>query len=116
MFFHLSHTEYVTFLSKSITIPIGIGITQELGGYVPMTVVSIALTGMSGTLIADKLLALLNINEPIAKGIAIGSSTHVMGTAHALELGEIEGAMSGLSIAVSGIITVAAATFFSWLY
>ena len=116
MLFQFDHSAYVTFLPKSITMAIGMGITQELGGNVAVTVTAIALTGMVGSLIADKLLHVFHIEEPIAKGIAIGSASHAMGTARAMEMGQVEGAMSGLSIVVSGIMTVVFATLFSWLY
>lgn len=116
MLFHFDHSAYVTFLPKSITMAIGMGITQELGGNVAVTVTAIALTGIAGSLIADKLLHVFHIEEPIAKGIAIGSASHAMGTARAMDMGQVEGAMSGLSIVVSGIITVISATIFSWLY
>ncbi len=115
LLFRFDHTSYVTFLPKSITTAIGMGISAELGGFVPLTVVAIVLTGIFGSLVADKVLHVLHIEEPIAKGIAIGSASHAMGTAHAMELGQVEGAMSGLSIVVSGIVTVLAATLFSWI-
>ena len=115
LLFQFDHVSYVTFLPKSITTAIGMGISAELGGFVPLTVVAIVLTGIFGSLVADKVLHVLHIEEPIAKGIAIGSASHAMGTAHAMELGQVEGAMSGLSIVVSGIVTVLAATLFSWI-
>ena len=70
-----------------------------------MAAAVIILTGISGNLIAEGLLKALKIREPIARGIAIGASSHAIGTAKALELGEVEGAMSGLAIAVAGIMT-----------
>ena len=56
---------------------------------------------------------LFKITEPISKGLAFGASAHAIGTAKAIEMGEIEGAMSGLAIAVSGILTVAFAPVFA---
>ena len=90
------------------------GVSQELGGYVSVTVVVIVLTGVIGNVIADRVLGFLHIEEPIAKGVAIGSASHAIGTARAMEMGQVEGAMSGLSIVVSGIMTVLVATVFSW--
>jgi len=113
LLFHLDHTAYVTFLPKSITTAIGLGVSEELGGYVPVTVVSIIITGVLGNIFAEKFLSILHINEPIAKGIAIGSSSHAVGTAKAMEMGAIEGAMSSLSIVVSGILTVIGASIFA---
>lgn len=93
-------------LPKSITTAIGIGLSEELGGYPALTAGVIIITGIVGSIGSDLLCRLLRITEPVAKGIAIGTSSHVIGTAHALELGEVEGAMSSLSIAISGIFTV----------
>lgn len=110
------HTSFVTFLPKSITTAIGMGVSEELGGYVSITVIAIVITGVFGSMIGERLLSALHITEPIAKGIAMGSASHAMGTASAMEMGQVEGAMSGLSIVVSGIITVFAANMFAWLY
>ena len=104
--FKLSHKEYVTMLPKSITTAIGIGVSEELGGYVTITVAVIILTGVLGNILAEGICKLFKINHPIAKCIAIGTASHAIGTVKAMELGEIEGAMSSLSIAVSGILTV----------
>lgn len=113
--FALSHEEYVTFLPKSITTAIGMGISEELGGQVTLTVAVIILTGILGNMAAPAICRLFRITEPIAKGVAIGTSAHAMGTAKAMEMGEVEGAMSGLSIAVSGLLTVIGASVFAQL-
>lgn len=114
LFFGLSHTQYVTLLPKSITTAIGIGLSAELDGYVAITVSAIIFTGLIGNIAGDLLCRLLHIKNPIAKGIAIGTATHVMGTSKAMEVGEIEGAMSSLSVAVAGIMTVGAAILFQY--
>lgn len=114
--FGLDHAEYVTFLPKSITTAIGIGVSEELGGYVSITVVVIIITGVLGNIFAEKFLRLMHIKEPVAKGIAIGSASHAVGTARAMEMGPVEGAMSSLSIVVSGVMTVAGASLFAALY
>ena len=93
----------------------GMGISEELGGYVTITVAVIIITGIIGNVLAETICRVFKIEEPVAKGIAIGSSSHALGTAKALELGEIEGAMSSLSIAVAGILTVIAAPIFATL-
>lgn len=116
MVFRLSHKAYVTLLPKSITTAIGMGISEELGGYVTLTVAVIVITGIIGNVLAEVVCKLFHITEPIAKGIAIGSSSHAMGTARAMEMGEIEGAMSSLSIAVAGLMTVVGAVLFAQLY
>ena len=113
LLFRFDHQQYVTLLPKSITTAIGMGVSEELGGYVTITVAVIIITGIFGYITADAVLKLFHIEEPIAKGIAIGSASHAVGTAKAMELGEIEGAMSSLSIAVSGILTVVAAMVYA---
>ncbi len=115
LLFSLDHTQYVTLLPKSITTAIGIGLSQELGGYVAITVSAIIITGLFGNISGEHLCRLLYINNPVAKGLSIGTATHVMGTAKAMEMGEIEGAMSSLSVAVAGCITVGAAVIFEHL-
>lgn len=114
--FHFSHLEYVTFLPKSITTAIGMGVSEQLGGNVSITVVVIIITGVLGNILAEPVCRLFAITHPIAKGIGIGTASHAIGTARAMELGPVEGAMSGLSIAVSGILTVGAAAVFGMLY
>ena len=109
----LSHEHYVTMLPKSITTAIGIGVSQELGGIPTITTAVIIVTGVFGNVIADIVYKIFNITNPIAKGVGLGSSAHAIGTAKALEMGETEGAMSSLSIAVAGIITVIFASFFA---
>ena len=113
LLFGLDHAEYVTFLPKSITTAIGMGVSEELGGYVTITVAVIIVTGILGNVIAETVCRIFRIDEPVAKGIAIGSAAHAVGTAKAMELGEIEGAMSSLSIAVAGILTVILAPLFA---
>lgn len=110
--FRLNHTEYVTLLPKSITTAIGIGLSDELNGYISITVAAIMITGLFGNIAGEALCRFCGITHPVAKGVAIGTSSHVMGTSKAMEMGEIEGAMSSLSIAVAGCMTVAAAVLF----
>lgn len=113
LLFRLNHKEYVTLLPKSITTAIGMGVSEELGGIVTITVAVIIITGILGNIIAETICRIFRIDEPIAKGIAIGSSAHAVGTARAMEMGEIEGAMSSLSIAVTGLLTVIGASIFA---
>ena len=103
--FHLTHEEYVTLLPKSITTAIGMGVSEELGGYVTLTVAMIIITGIFGNVIAVSVCRLFRITDPIAKGVGIGTSAHAVGTSKALQMGEVEGAMSGLSIAVARVLT-----------
>lgn len=111
--FRLSHEAYVTLLPKSITTAIGMGVSEEMGGMVTITVAVIIITGVLGNMIAETVCKMFKIEEPIAKGVAIGSSSHAVGTAKAMEIGEVEGAMSSLSIAVAGLLTVVGASIFA---
>ena len=112
LMFKLGHIEYVTLLPKSITTAIGMDLSAELDGIVPITVSAIMITGLFGNIAGAHLCRLLGIKNPIAKGIAIGTATHVMGTSKAMEIGKVEGAMASLSVAVAGCMTVGAAILF----
>lgn len=114
--FGLNHETYVTLLPKSITTAIGMGVSEELGGHVTITVATIVITGVLGNIIGEGLCKLFHIEEPIAKGVALGTASHAIGTARAMEMGEIEGAMASLSIAVAGLLTVAGALVFSYFW
>ncbi|WP_346890211.1 LrgB family protein [Clostridium sp. UBA1056] len=111
--FQFTHEQYVTLLPKSITTAIGMGISEELNGIVTITVAVIIVTGILGNIIAEITCKIFHIHEPIAKGIAIGTASHAIGTAKAMEMGEIEGAMSSLAIVVSGLLTVVGASIFA---
>lgn len=111
--FGLSHEQYVSILPKSITTAIGMGVSEKIGGMVALTVISISISGISGTILADIWLKLLRIREPIARGLALGTAAHALGVAKAMEQGEIEGAMSSLSIVVTGIFSVIAIWIFA---
>ena len=113
LLFRLDHASYVTFLPKSITTAIGMGVSEELGGYISITVAVIIISGILGNIFAESACKLFRITEPIARGVAIGSASHAIGTAKAMELGEIEGAMSSLSIVISGLLTVIGAAAFA---
>lgn len=93
-------------LPKSVTTPIGIEISAQLGGIPSITVLNILVTGILGTIIAEVVFKIFHIQDPVAKGIAIGTSSHAVGTSKALQLGHIEGAMSSLAIGVAGLMTV----------
>ena len=114
--FGLGHTEYVTLLPKSITTAIGMGVSEELNGIVTITVAVIIITGVVGNVLADFVYKLFHVTHPVAKGVGLGTSAHAIGTGRAMEMGEVEGAMSSLAIAVAGLLTVAAATVFANFY
>lgn len=109
----LSHRDYVTLLPKSITTAIGMGASEELGGNVTITVAVIVVTGVIGNIIGEIICRIFRINEPISKGLAFGTSAHAIGTAKAMEIGKVEGAMSSLAIAVSGIMTIILVSLFA---
>ena len=113
MLFGFTHAQYVTFLPKSITTAIGMSVAEELGGLVPVAVAAIIITGICGNVIAEGLLKAIHVTDPVAKGLAIGTSSHAIGTSKAMEIGEVEGAMSSLSIVTAGIITVVGANIFA---
>ena len=115
MLFGLDHAAYVTLLPKSITTAIGMGVSEQLGGHVSITVAIIIITGVIGNMIAESVCRAFHITDPIARGVAIGTASHAIGTTKAMELGEVEGAMSSLSIVVAGVLTVAGASVFSLL-
>ena len=104
--FRLQAEHIATLLPKSITTAIGMGVSEKAGGIVTLTVAAIVITGILGNMIAEMVFKIFHISHPIARGLALGTSAHAVGTAKALELGEIEGAMSSLSICVAGILTV----------
>ena len=111
--FGLQHELYVTLLPKSITTAIGMGVSEELDGIVTITVATIIVTGILGSVIADGVFALFHIEEPVARGLALGNASHAIGTSKAMELGQVEGAMSGLAVAVAGLLTVLTASVFA---
>lgn len=111
--FGFDHQEYVTMLPKSITTAIGMGVSEELGGIVTITVAVIIITGVLGNMLAEVVYKIAKIEEPIARGLGLGTSAHAIGTAKAMELGPVEGAMSSLAIAVAGLLTVVGASVFA---
>lgn len=114
--FGLTHRQYVTLLPKSITTAIGLGVSEELGGFTAITVAVIIITGLIGNVTAQGFCRLLRIKDPVAVGLAIGASSHALGTAKALELGEVQGAMSSLAIVVAGLLTAVGASVFAMLW
>ena len=113
MAFGLSHKEYVTLLPKSITTAIGMGVSEELGGYVTISVATIIITGVLGNIFAESVCKLFRIRHAVSRGLAIGTAAHAVGTAKAMEMGEVEGAMSSLAIVVCGLCTVVGASVFA---
>lgn len=91
---------------KSVTTPIGIEISKQIGGLPAITVAAIVFTGIAGAVLGPFICRCFRIKDKVAIGVAIGTASHALGTTRAIELGEIEGAMSGLAIGIAGLITV----------
>ena len=102
--------------SVSVTTAIAIGITKELGGIAGITVFAVIITGILGNAIGRQACKLLRLKNPISRGLAIGNSSHAMGTSKAIEMGPIEGGMSSIAIVVSGLATAALAPLILWLF
>ena len=109
--FGLTDELTASILPKSITTPFGIAVSEKLGGIPAITVVCIVITGIAGVLLAPFMIKLFRVDDPVARGLAIGTCSHALGTTKALELGETEGAMSGLALSFAGIITVVYSLF-----
>ena len=109
--FGLDEAMTASLLPKSVTTPIAISVSQAHGGIGSITVVAVLITGIFGSIAAPLLIKLFRVREPLAAGLAIGACSHAVGTSKALELGETEGAMSGLAIGVCGIVTVVLSLF-----
>lgn len=95
----------VSLLPKSITTPIGMSVSESYGGIVSLTIAAIVITGILGAITAPIVVKLIGLKSDVAKGIAIGTASHAVGTSKAIEMGETIGAMSGLAIALAGTVT-----------
>ena len=104
--FLLENSIYASLVPKSITTAIALGMSEELGGLSAVTVMAVFVTGILGAVIANTVFKIFKIEDPVAQGLAMGTAAHAIGTSKALELGEIQAAMSSLAIAVTGILTV----------
>ena len=115
-FFALEMSIYASLVPKSITTAIALGMTEEMGGVAAVTVMSVFLTGILGAVIAGTVFKLFHIEDPVAQGLAMGTASHAIGPSKALEMGEIQAAMSSLAIAVTGIFTVIIGPIIAGLY
>nr|MBQ5811662.1 LrgB family protein [Clostridia bacterium] len=113
LLFDFDHETYVAVLPKSITAAIGVPLTRQFGGFESITVAAIAVSGILGNIFAEPFCKFCKITVPAARGVAIGTSSHAIGTTKALELGDVEGAMSSLSLVVAGLLTVCIFPFFA---
>lgn len=108
----VDHAVYRSLLPKSVTTAIALGVSKEMGGIAAVTVMGVVVTGLFGALIAGVVFKIFPITEPVAQGLACGTSAHAIGTSKALEIGEVQGAMSSLAIIVAGLITVVLSPLF----
>ena len=101
----------LSLLSKSVTTPIAVGICHELNGIEVVTIMGVMIAGIIGAVFGPIVCNILKIKEPIAQGLGIGSASHAIGTSKALEMGELQGAMSSLAIVVTAILNVSVVPF-----
>ena len=105
LLFRMDPEIYRSLLPKSVTTAIAIGVSTEIGGVSSLTVASVVFTGLFGSSVAHLVCRIFRIKNPVAVGLACGNSAHAIGTVTALEIGEVEGAMSGLAMVVAGVLT-----------
>lgn len=106
MLFGLNNELRMSIVPKSLTTAIGSALSGEYGGIVPITIVCMVITGIGGAVIAPTVMKVLKVEDPVAQGIGIGTASHAVGTSKAIQMGEVQGAMSGLSIALAGFVSV----------
>lgn len=110
--FVLEKVHFATLLPKSITTAIGIDVSRSMGGIVSITVFTIIFTGIFGAMVSDAVFKIMKIKSDVAKGVALGSASHAIGTAKANNMNELTGAASSMSLVVSGILSVIILPFF----
>lgn len=111
--FHLDNTLTASLLSKSVTTPIAMGVTEQLGGIVPIAIAAVIFTGIIGSITAPFMVRLFHISNPVAQGVGIGTCSHAIGTTRAIAMGDLQGAMSGIAMGLAGFFTVLWAFIFS---
>ena len=116
LLFRLEYTHYATLLPKSITTAIALDVSEFVDGFPNVTAVLISITGIFGNISAPFIMKFFKIEDPVARGIGIGTAAHAMGTVKAMEMGKTEGAMSSLALVIAGIVTVILAPIFSRFY
>lgn len=116
LLFGVDEVLILSFLPKSVTTPIALGISSEIGGIQAVTAVGVVLAGILGAVTGPIVLKVCRITEPVAQGLGLGAPSHAIGTSKALEMGEIQGAMSSLAIVVTGILTVVIVPIFAEIY
>ena len=102
----MSGTTTLSTLARSITMAIALDTTELIGGGAGIIVAGVILAGIFGTVVSGLIFRIFKIEEPIAKGLALGAASHAMGTAESLKTSELQGAMSSLAMVVSGVVMV----------
>ncbi len=110
--FNLTPEVTASLIPKSITNAFATKLGAQLGGIVPITVAGVCVTGVSGSILAPYFAKWFRVNNPVATGLAIGASSHVLGTSKALEMGEVEGTISGIAVGLCGLATIIICIFF----
>ncbi len=108
LFAHLLGFEEVVSLSlqpKSVTTPIALSVSESIGGVAPITALSVVVAGIFGNVAGGAIMKLFRITDPVARGLALGSASHAVGTARAIEMGAVEGAIGGVAIGLMGLFT-----------
>jgi len=100
-----SNTTMISIAPKSVTAPVAMGISEQLGGLPSLTAVLVVMTGIFGAVFGPPLLDLLRIRDWRARGLAIGTASHGIGTARALQVNEVAGAFSGLAMGLNAVAT-----------
>ncbi|WP_163539977.1 LrgB family protein [Gracilibacillus sp. YIM 98692] len=104
-----------TIAAKSVTTPVALGVTDTVGGNLSLAAVFVMIAGISGAMIGPGVVKLFRISHPVARGLGIGTASHAIGTAKALELGELEGAVSALSMTISAVVVSLLVPFFIYI-
>ena len=116
LLFGVDEVLVLSFLPKSVTTPIALGISNEIGGIQAVTAVGVVLAGILGAVMGPVVFKICKVTEPVAQGLGMGAPSHAIGTSKALEMGEVQGAMSSLAIVVTGILTVIIVPIFAQIY
>ena len=109
--FLLDQELLASLLPKSVTTAIAVALSEQGGGLVPVTVAAVVITGVFGAAFAPLMIKVFGVKNPVEAGLAIGTCSHALGTTKAVELGDVEGAMSGVALGVAGLITIIYASF-----
>ena len=114
--FNISEEVYFGLTSKSVTLAIALGITEELGGIAGVTCVAVVVSGIIGAAFVTVFSKIFKISNPIALGLSVGTASHAIGTSRAIQLDELVGAMGSLAIVIAGVLTVVIAPIMAGLY